>query len=245
LTEDPYKDLADRYDLMKAPNADRDAFFRRHFEEHDVKSVLDCACGTGCDLLLFHSLGCDTFGSDLSDSMLIQARERIAEANGAIPVTKADFRDLPSHFDRKFDAVVCLSNSINEVLDESQAVRALMSMRDVLRDGGLLIIDQGQTDASMKNPPIFAPIMNDRDFSRLFAMSYSGDWMEVNVIDFIHTENATDFRIWSVTLAIRLQDDWTRILEKAGFDKVDFYGCWKGKSYSKDASHRLILVARK
>ena len=41
-------------------------FFERLFSENQVKRVLDCACGTGHELLIFHSLGCETVGSDLS-----------------------------------------------------------------------------------------------------------------------------------------------------------------------------------
>lgn len=245
MPPDPYKDLAGRYDLMRVSNPAREAFFRDLFARHNLNSVLDCACGTGHDLLLFHSLGCEVHGSDLSDSMLAQARKRIAESNLEIPILKSDFRNLPEHFKQRFDAVACLTNSINEVLEEDECIRALRSMRAVLRDGGVLVFDQGQSDASMKDPPRFVPIVNDRDFTRVFVIDYSGEQMEVNILDFIHSEMETDFKHVRVRIAIRLQDDWARLLGAAGFTEAEYYGRWDTEPYSKSASRRLIIVAQK
>jgi glycine/sarcosine N-methyltransferase len=98
MPEDPYKDFAERYDLMKLKNPDRDEFFRNLFEKHNVKTVLDCACGTGHELILFHSFGCHVQGSDFSDSMLEQARKNLSESNLEIPLKRIDFCYLDKHF---------------------------------------------------------------------------------------------------------------------------------------------------
>ena len=81
MTDDPYKDLAEHYDRMKFSSPNQNEFFRTLFEKHQVKNVLDCACGTGHELILFNSFGCEVHGSDLSDSMLEQAQKNLAEAN--------------------------------------------------------------------------------------------------------------------------------------------------------------------
>jgi hypothetical protein len=36
MTDDPYKDFAERYDWMKFKNPDRDEFFRNLFEKHEI-----------------------------------------------------------------------------------------------------------------------------------------------------------------------------------------------------------------
>ncbi len=245
MTDDPYKNLAARYDLMRSTDPARQDFFRVLFRRHEVSSVLDCACGTGMDLLMFQSLGCDVAGSDLSESMLEQTRIRLNEYMLDIPLKMADFRELDKEFDHQFDAVVCLSNSINEVLDEEQAIHALTSMRSVLRDGGILVIDQGQTDASMVNPPKFASIVNDRDFSRVFVMEYIGNEMEVNILDLVHTATESDMIVSSVRICIRLQDDWERMFDSAGFSNAEYFGGWNFEPYSREDSSRLIMVCKK
>ena len=92
MTADPYKDFAERYDWMKLDNPDRDEFFGELFEKHNVNSVLDCACGTGHELILFSSFGCKVQGSDISDSMLEQAKDNLSKADLNIPLKKIDFR---------------------------------------------------------------------------------------------------------------------------------------------------------
>jgi len=243
MTEDTYAGLAERYDWMKTRNPVRSQFFRDLLAEHNTTRVLDCACGTGRDLLLFHALGLEVYGSDLSDSMLAQARKTVGSAG--ISLQKLDYRELPEHYDVEFDAVLCLSNSINEPLRDAETLRALRSMRSVLRPGGILVFDQGQTDASMRNPPRFAPILNSRDFTTLFTMAYADDVMTVNIFDFIHTDDVFDFRHSSVRIRIRLLDSWLDMLHTAGFETLSCFGNWAATPYDKQTSPRLIVVAEK
>lgn len=244
LQDDPYRDIAERYDLMKIRNPAREAFFKTLFTENHVRTVLDCACGTGQDLLMFHSFNCQVFGSDISDAMLLEAKKKLLKNRAKVRLEKSDFRNLHESFNTKFDAVVCLSNSINELLDDPDVIKALKSMKAVLETDGILVVDQGQTDASMKNPPRFVPMVNNRDFSRIFVMEYLDNIMDVNILDFIHTEKETNFRQNRFRIRIRLQDDWSALFKKAGFERVTFYGGWKFEEYDKKASKRLIAVAR-
>jgi ubiquinone/menaquinone biosynthesis C-methylase UbiE len=242
---DLYESLADRYDWMKMGDPVREEFFRRLFRKNGVYRALDCACGTGKDLIMINSFGCKIAGSDLSDAMLAQARKNLAGAGLKLNLRKVDFRELETCFAKPFDAVVCLSSAINEVLEDSEAIRALKSMKSVLRPGGILVFDQGVSDAMMKDPPAFDPIVNSRDFSRLFTMEYADDLMTVNIFDFVHTQERCDFRKTSLCLRIRLQDKWEQIIRKAGFRKIGFFGDWEFAPYDKTVSKRLIAVLQK
>jgi ubiquinone/menaquinone biosynthesis C-methylase UbiE len=62
MTQDQYEGFAERYDWMKKVNTVRQEFFRQLFAIHSVGKLLDCACGTGLDLLMFHSLGLEVSG---------------------------------------------------------------------------------------------------------------------------------------------------------------------------------------
>lgn len=245
MIEDPYAEFASRYDWMKFKSPDREEFFRSLFEKHNVKAVLDCACGTGHELILFHSFGIDVQGSDISEAMLEQARKNLSGANIEIPLKKIDFRYLDNHFKSQFDAVVCLTSAITEPLTDADALKALSSIRAVLKDGGILVFDQGQTDAKMKNPSKFDLILNERDYSRLFVMDYLDTEMEAHVFDFIHTENKKDFHHNLFRMRIRLQDEWQQMLNQVGFKKIEFFGDWKFSPYDKNTSMRLIAVAEK
>jgi len=118
-------------------------------------------------------------------------------------------------------------------------------MKGVPRPGGILVFDQVQSDAAMKNPPKFDPVLNNRDFSRLFVLEYSQNLMEVNIFDFIHAEEKFGFYASSVNVAIRLKDDWGRLLSEVGCSNVDYFGDFKFSEYDKKSSQRLIAVAQK
>ena len=240
---DKYANIAGRYARMIEDDPKRKAFFRSLFERYGARSVLDCACGTGNDLLLFRSMGYHVVGSDLSESMLQVASKLIKEHGAEIPLKKADFHNLKAAHDETFDVVACLSNSINEV--EVDPVAALKSMTKVLNPDGIIVIDQGQTDFTMKAPAVFAPIMNNEDLSRLFTMTYQGDIMTVNVFDFVHDEDTCnyDFSHSEFKIRIRLLKEWQRIFQSSQLT-AEYFGNWEAEPYNMMKSRRLIMVAK-
>ena len=249
-TGDPYRDFAERYDLFFGKFGEHDPamveFYRALFARHHVQTVLDCACGTGHHLHMFHSLGCDAVGSDISSAMLAQARKNLEGCGLDIPLHQVDYRELPQYFRKQFDAVVCLSTSIAEMPTEAQVVRALKSMCLVLRDGGILVLTQGTSDRQWKEKPRFILAVNRSDFCRLFVIDYLRRGARYNIIDIFHGEESSDFKIWSIKYPLLLlRDDQERLLRASGFSTVDFYGSYRFEPYDREASNRLIAVARK
>lgn len=61
----------------------------------------------------------------------------------------------------------------------------------------------------------------------------------------IHTAEKSDFYSASVDVAIRLKDDWDRLLSDAGFAGVEYFGGFDFSAYDKGSSRRLIVIARK
>jgi glycine/sarcosine N-methyltransferase len=240
---DPYRDFAVRYDAFPRDAAGRTAFFAKLFEEHAVRRVLDCACGTGDDLLLFHALGLDVAGSDRSEAMLSLARTKLAAAGVDVPLLRSGFRDLPGRFGGSFGAVVCLSTSLPHLRDDVEILEALRSMRGVLRDGGLLVLDQGMTDRQWAKRPRFLPAVNTAELCRLMAIDYGDETFTVHVIDF--TGGGGERAFYHDTFVYRrlLRDDYERLLLRSGFRGPVFYAGYDGSPYDKDESRRLICVA--
>jgi hypothetical protein len=95
----------------------------------------------------------------------------------------------------------------------------------------------------MRDPPRYAPVVNDPDFTRVFVMDYEDTVMTVHILDFTHASAEARFDESTVRLRIRLQADWTRLLRGAGFSTVALYGDWKDTPYDTQVSRRLIAVA--
>ena len=245
---DPYEGIAERYDLFHGKfgeyHADMVDFFRALLGRYHVRRVLDCACGTGQHLPLFQGLGCEVAGSDLSASMLAQARRNLAGLDLNIPLHQVDYRELPRHFATPFGAVVCLSSSIWHMPDEAAVLRAFESMRAVLRRGGILVLTQGTTDRQWQEKPRFILAVNDPAFTRLIVIDYLGPGARYNIVDIDHADEAHGLRVWSVDYPrVYLRDDYERLLAAAGFEAVDFYGSYRSEPYAGQRSKHLIVVA--
>jgi ubiquinone/menaquinone biosynthesis C-methylase UbiE len=246
MTRDLYEDFAERYDLsfgqLDQPDPLTVEFFRKLFTTHAVNTVLDCACGTARHLRLFHSLGCEVSGSDLSESMLAQARKNLTEHGIEALLRQADYRDLPRHFQRQFDAVVCIG-SIGYMPNDKEYLSAFESMGQVLRQGGILVLTAIPTDRQWKQKPRFMLTANTRDFSRLFVVDYLEQTARYNILDVFHGDQVGELKVWSAELSVRLRDDLERLLQAAGFHTVDFYGAFDFAPYDKEQSNHLIAVA--
>jgi SAM-dependent methyltransferase len=187
---DPYRDWADRYDLFPEDRSEETGFFEKLFSENRVRRVLDCACGTGNELLIFDALDCDVVDSDISDSMLTHARERIDESGAQIPLHRLDYRRLPDKFTEEFDAVVCWSASIVHVTDDEDALKAFQSMRSVLCKGGVLVMDQGITDGLWSDSVRFSLNRSSSEATRLYAVDFLGERKATyHVLDVIHGDH--------------------------------------------------------
>ena len=243
-TQDRYESFADRYDLFRYDPA-QVAFFRRLFVENQITGVLDCACGTGRDLISFHSLGCRIVGADVSPSMLARARTNLTAAGIEVPLHRLDYRDLLGHFDRPFDAVVCLSGSLLEAADEAEMLDALRSMRAVLRPDGLLVLTQGMTDKLWRERPRFILEIDTAELSRLFVIDYLDHGARFNILDIFHASAERGLEVWSVDHPhILLGADYERLLHEAGFAEVALLGGYDFETYDAATSLRLIVIAR-
>jgi SAM-dependent methyltransferase len=216
------------------------------FEENSVLRVLDCACGTGRDLHLFHSLGCDVVGADISASMLAQAEANLSRRGLVIPLHRADYRELPQRIGGTYDAVVCLSSSILHMPDEAEVQRAFRSMRAVLREGGILVLTQGTTDKQWGDKPRFILATDAPDYTRLFVIDYLGKGARYNILDIDRTAPEPELKVWSVEYPRMLfRDDLEALLLDSGFGSIAFYGSFLFRPYDKETSERLIAVAVK
>jgi glycine/sarcosine N-methyltransferase len=246
--KDQYSNFAGRYDLPYGPVGQPDPqmieFFRSLFAEHQVKRVLDCACGTGRHLILFQELGCRLYGSDISPSMLEQAKQNLSAAGVEIPLRQADFRHLPENYEECFDAVICLG-AIGYMPDEAQFLKAFKSMAGVLSRGGILMLTAIPTDWQWKEKPRFNLVADAPDCSRVFAMDYFKDAVRYNILDLVRGPNGTVLKTWNAELTVLLRDNQERLLKAAGFRQVDFFGSYDSTPYDKATSNQLITVAHK
>jgi 2-polyprenyl-3-methyl-5-hydroxy-6-metoxy-1,4-benzoquinol methylase len=75
-------------------------------------AVLDAACGTGVDAAVLARRGFTVWAADGSDAMVEGAAARFRRERLAIPVLRSRWADLPAAVGERFDAVLCVGNSL-------------------------------------------------------------------------------------------------------------------------------------
>lgn len=248
-----YEELGDGYDLMinwGARLRRETPFFRKLFEEHGVKKVLDCACGSGRHAIEFARWGLEAAGCDISPKMLRTARRNAAEADVDIDFFDAGLTEVSQKVgEKKFDAVVCIGNSLPHLLTQRELDRAMRSIKRALAPDGLFISQIRNYEKILRENLRFMPPTS--------AESEGGECVFFRMLD-IHGPRRVDFHIFRFRReSARWRHDvqTTRLrpitkkhmdaaLERAGFQKVRHYADYAFTPFRTGKTLDLITVAR-
>lgn len=99
-------------------------------------AVLDAACGTGVDAGVLARRGYRVSAADASAAMVSKARMRFAREGLAVTVLRAEWARLPAMTTERFDAVLCIGNSLIHAPSRERMIDALQGLAGVLRTGG-------------------------------------------------------------------------------------------------------------
>jgi len=126
-------------------------FFIRILKERGVKRILDVATGTGFHSIRLLRAGFDVTSADGSPEMLAQAFKNGRQAGFIMRTIQADWRWLSRDIHDKYDAVICLGNSLTHLFSEQDRRKSLAEFYTALRHDGVLILDQRNYDGILDN----------------------------------------------------------------------------------------------
>jgi SAM-dependent methyltransferase len=140
LAESPYDRIAQWYDVDMARNMRfDDVGFYADLCERDGGKVLELGCGNGRILLELMRRGIDAVGVDTSTKMLQQLRLKAGANRLDARACQMDARKLA--FAPGFDIVLCPYSLVTYMSQAGDLARMLTGVRQVLRAGGLLVLD--------------------------------------------------------------------------------------------------------
>lgn len=227
-------------------------FLQSQLEEAGATRVLDTACGTGKHAIALAKAGFKVAGADLSAGMVEHARRNAQNEGMAIRFEQAGFGQLAAAFGiDSFDAVLCLGNSLPHLLTQEELSSALIDFAKCLKPGGMVLIQNRNFDAVMKN--------RQRWMEPQSAREGDAEWLFQRFYDFepngLLTFNVTTLRrvgndnwqqsISSAQLRPMLSADMQPAMESAGFKSVAFYGDMSGSPFDPVNSGNLVICARK
>ncbi len=139
--KEKYASFAAVYDelMTDAEYEKRVGYIEKIFEQLDIKPklMLDLACGTGTATKIFAEKGYDMIGVDLSVDMLDAAKEKSEGLN--ILYLNQPMEEFELY--GTVDAVVCILDSINYLLDYENIVKTFKLVKNYLNPGGAFIFD--------------------------------------------------------------------------------------------------------
>lgn len=113
--------------------------------------ILDAAAGIGCESVLLKDEGFNVVSNELEENFR-EVAKRYAHNHSCTlePFDKYNWTELSSHYRTAFGAILVLGNSLCLVTREKRTV-AIEEFFDVLRRGGILIIDERNFDYMARN----------------------------------------------------------------------------------------------
>jgi 2-polyprenyl-3-methyl-5-hydroxy-6-metoxy-1,4-benzoquinol methylase len=212
---------------------------------YGAKTVLDCACGTGVHTLILAREGFQTVASDASDHMLEAARAKLSAAGFEVDLYRSTWRDLPEVVPGRYDAVICMGNSLAHEPDAAAATESLRGMYAMLNVGGILLLSGTNADRQLSEKIGLEVVEPEPDCFLMNVWDY-GETRTTSRYFFIDTVSGEPsmryfkFELLNLTAAIM-----ESCLRSAGIDDYTLYGEKDYTPYSQYESERLIVVARK
>jgi glycine/sarcosine N-methyltransferase len=246
-----YDEFSESYDVMVSWNerlAREGSFFRDLIRRVDARRVLDVGCATGGHVLRFSEMGLEAVGVDPSSKMIQIAQSRAAGRSG-VSFLQAGFGELAEKVGGKFDLVVCLGNTLPHVLTKPALDDALQDMGAVLRENGLLAIQQLNYDRILAEQQRFLGVSSGirEGVEHLFFRFYDFDGLKItfNVVTLKKENGQWGFRVDSTRLRAIRWAELKTALARAGFVSIEAYGSFDKEPFDPANSMDLVVVAER
>ncbi|HSQ21650.1 MAG TPA: class I SAM-dependent methyltransferase [Coriobacteriia bacterium] len=245
-------------------------FFRRLFDEHDVRSVADVGAGSARHSIMYRSWGLDVTAIDPSSDMLELARENAELLGSDVRIVEGGFGDVALIVGGPVDALTCTGNALPHVRSLDGLREALADFAAALRPGGVLVLhylnhDRLVTQRIRTMSPVFRETpAGDKFFLRLLGYTPEGDGVLFDFVTLVRDagvrETPHTIESWPKTLEDDPTGGWslrsrrslhfamplqliTTELERAGFGDVRALGDHEGRPLDINTDESMIVVA--
>jgi len=153
--------------------------------------IIDISCGTGTFLIKFNKYGYKLYGSDNSLEMINQAKLKCNKIG--INFYIMDMRNL--NFEKRFDGVVSLFDSINYLTAEKDLLKNFCSVESILNDNGIFIFDACTETNSIKNFNQYTESGENKGIY-YYRKSYyvKEEHVQINDIKIVNKNNGENYR---------------------------------------------------
>jgi SAM-dependent methyltransferase len=202
--------------------------------------VLDLCCGFGRHTLLLREYGLDVIGLDLSEDLLMSARELPGfERHLARRLVRADVRELPFRA-QSFDGLVNLFSSFG-YFGELGDARVLREIARVTRPAALVVLDLMNPSFVRANLRAVS-VREDDDFELREQRSLTDDGRRV--VKDVELKSGGSVRRWREDVRLYELDEMRARLADLGLVVEAVHGGFGPLDFGP-AAQRMLIVARR
>lgn len=248
-----FNDFSEAYDLM-FPWPERlkneGSFFADLFRTHGVRSVLDCACGTGMHVIRFAKMDLAAYGSDLAPRMVEAAMENAMREGVLVNLRQASFTELTRHFDNeeRFDAVICVGNSLTLAPSDADVALAIREMFAVLNPGGICVLNVFNWDRlaeeKLRIMPASRGVKGGREVTFLRVFHHRGDVIDLHIV-VMTGDGGVETQVLTAHQRPLGFERLLQYVKDAGYIGWHAYGGYNLDPFDVRTSDNLVLVAHK
>lgn len=237
-----YDKIMDNVDYIRWANYMLSLFMHYRLEP---QRILELACGTGNVMVELAKHGYEMWGLDRAKEMIEITKKKADKSGKEVNLFHGDM--LNFSFDVKFDAVLCLYDSINYMLNRKELTKVFENVYSVLRSNGLFIFDVTTERNIVQHFHLQTFAENQEDFSYIWKNRYSyRDKICRTILTFFLRENDDFFKRYE---ELHLQkifevDEVEDLLEKTGYKLLSAFDAFTMRKWNKN-SDRINFTARK
>ncbi len=215
--------------------------------------VMDTACGTGHHAIALAKLGFNVSGSDLFPQMVSLADANAKAAGEHVSFRTAGFGSISDAFGQpgEFDAVLCLGNSLPHVDSHKDLNITLRDFRDLLRPGGMLLLQMRNFDLVMGEKKRWMEPQSLKDgatewlFLRFYDFEDDGR-IQFNILSLQRKVNSPwQTQLTSTHLLPIHSEQMKTELGLLGFRDIQLFGNLAAEPFLADSSGDLVIIATK
>ena len=218
--------------------AGEDNFLINQFHTRKVKKVFDASLGDGCDSIYLLKQCFDVTSNEIDKIFLDKALENAKVENVELKILSLDWRKLDTKIPAEsFDVVILLGNSLTYLFNEKDQLETLRQFKRILRNGGVLIIDERNYQYILDNREKI--LQGDFQYSGKYV--YCGDKVHGKPVEISdsrvkmeYTDERTGKKGYLVLYPFK-RGEMKNLLAKTEFASIEEYSDYKvGENHNAD-----------
>ena len=108
---------------------------------YNCKKVFNSALGDGYDTINLMKAGFDVISNEIDSIFTKEAEQNVKKQGLELKLTEYDWREIPNKLKNKFDALICLGNSLTYMMTKKDHLTVLKNFKKILKPRGITVID--------------------------------------------------------------------------------------------------------